>query len=72
MKTYELTQDWQGVLKGTKLYGRYPILASAMGGYYTEENIPKDPNGGDNAFFASAVENNPEIFTLVKNPENGE
>lgn len=69
MKTYVIQNDWQGLKAGTKLYGRYPILASAIGGYYTEENIPKDPNGGDNAFFASAVENNPTVFKIMPDEE---
>lgn len=69
MKTYELINDWQGLKAGTKLYGRYPILASAIGGYYTEENIPTDPDGGSNAFFASAVENNPTVFKIMPDEE---
>lgn len=65
MKTYELTQDWQGVLKGTKLYGPFQIMASSGYGYCIQENIPADGQPTSNAFFASAVETNPTVFQEV-------
>lgn len=66
MKIYELITDWQGLKAGTKLYGRYPIIASAIGGYFTQENIPTSPEGGSDAFFASAIENDPTLFKLIE------
>lgn len=69
MKTYELTQDWNGVPQGTQIFGPYQITGSSTKGYFTKENIPTTPQGGTNAFFASAVEGNDSIFRDVTTPE---
>ena len=65
MKVYEIINDWQGLKAGTQLFGPYPIIGSMSLGYYTKENIPTDPKGGEMAFFASAIENNPLLFKNV-------
>jgi len=68
MKVYETINAWNGLEAGTKLYGPYPLQASHLLAYFTKENIPADGLPGNNGFFASAAENNPNIFNLI--PEN--
>jgi hypothetical protein len=68
MKVYELTQDFQGLKAGDRLTGPLPLSGSHLPAYFTQENIPPPGQPGTNGFFASAVENNDELFKLIENP----
>lgn len=70
MKTYELIAPWQGLPAGLQIFGPLPLIGSSGKAYFTKENIPPQGNFGDNGFFASAVENNPDIFKLISDDTN--
>lgn len=70
MNTYQLTQDWNGLKAGLQIFGPLPLIGSSLKAYFTKENIPPQGSFGDNGFFASAVENNPDIFKLISDDTN--
>lgn len=70
MKTYKLTQDWNGLKAGLQIFGPLPLIRSSLKAYFTKENIPPQGSFGDNGFFASAVENNADIFKLISDDTN--
>ena len=65
MKTYQLTQNWNGVAKSTQLFGPFRIQSSSGYGYFRKEDIPPEGQPGTNAFFSSAIEADPSTFQDV-------
>lgn len=64
MKQYQLTKDYQGWPKDTPIFGPFQVIGGGMG-YFRKEDIPTTPEGGNQCFFQSAVESNPDIFKLI-------
>ena len=65
MNTYTLLTDWNGIPKGTQIFGPAPLLGSSLPAYFTKENLPAEGQFGSNGFFKTSVENNPDTFKLI-------
>lgn len=65
MKAYKLLIDDSGFKTGDLFYGPLPIANQMAKGYYSLEELKSAPS--DQCFFASAVENNTDMWELVGN-----